>query len=208
MTSLDACASQLRGCLEPDVYELFHRKLTEHALKKDPKFLWCCHVRVVVKQSRDEASSFHFQWQNQMESRIWTFSLTGRLAFVAACFHSCPTTAHCSQVSLLQCCVPRGVLTWMKYCTYLSFLSRTVAVLVNVFCRCYVLQCDSGFINEGNQLKVTCLSCGKSFCAKCKKTVSDGTHTHGGGRLVSSFGYADRWIPSVCVVSGSLSTRI
>ncbi|XP_038160828.1 E3 ubiquitin-protein ligase RNF31 isoform X1 [Cyprinodon tularosa] len=63
---------QLRDCLEPEVYELFHKKLTEHALMKDPKFLWCCH-------------------------------------------------------------------------------------------------CTSGFINDGNQLKVTCPSCRKSFCAQCKK---------------------------------------
>ncbi|XP_077411174.1 E3 ubiquitin-protein ligase RNF31-like [Vanacampus margaritifer] len=63
---------QLRECLEHDIYELFHKKLTEHALKKDPKFLWCCH-------------------------------------------------------------------------------------------------CVSGFINDGDQLKVTCLNCCKSFCAKCKK---------------------------------------
>ncbi|XP_071340705.1 E3 ubiquitin-protein ligase RNF31-like [Trachinotus anak] len=63
---------QLRDCLEPDVYDLFHKKLTEHALMKDPKFLWCCH-------------------------------------------------------------------------------------------------CTSGFINDGDQLKVTCLSCRKSFCAQCKK---------------------------------------
>lgn len=35
---------QLRECLEPEVYELFHKKLTEQALIKDPKFLWCCHV--------------------------------------------------------------------------------------------------------------------------------------------------------------------
>ncbi|KAG2462500.1 RNF31 ligase, partial [Polypterus senegalus] len=34
---------QLRECLNPDVYELFHKKLTERALMKDPKFLWCCH---------------------------------------------------------------------------------------------------------------------------------------------------------------------
>lgn len=33
-------------------------------------------------------------------------------------------------------------------------------------------QCTSGFINEGDQLKVTCLSCHKSFCAQCKKPVS------------------------------------
>uniref|UniRef100_A0A3B4X4C7 E3 ubiquitin-protein ligase RNF31-like n=1 Tax=Seriola lalandi dorsalis TaxID=1841481 RepID=A0A3B4X4C7_SERLL len=63
---------QLRDCLEPEVYDLFHKKLTEHALMKDPKFLWCCH-------------------------------------------------------------------------------------------------CTSGFINDGDQLKVTCLSCRKSFCAQCKK---------------------------------------
>nr|CBN82184.1 RING finger protein 31 [Dicentrarchus labrax] len=63
---------QLRDCLETDVYNLYHKKLTEHALMKDPKFLWCYH-------------------------------------------------------------------------------------------------CTSGFINEGDQLKVTCLSCRKSFCAQCKK---------------------------------------
>ncbi|KAM9337319.1 E3 ubiquitin-protein ligase RNF31-like [Symphorus nematophorus] len=63
---------QLRDCLEVDVYELFHKKLTEHALMKDPKFLWCCH-------------------------------------------------------------------------------------------------CTSGFINDGDQLKVTCPSCHKSFCTQCKK---------------------------------------
>ncbi|XP_044031747.1 E3 ubiquitin-protein ligase RNF31-like [Siniperca chuatsi] len=63
---------QLRVCLELDVYDLFHKKLTEHALMKDPKFLWCCH-------------------------------------------------------------------------------------------------CTSGFINDGDQLKVTCPSCRKSFCAQCKK---------------------------------------
>lgn len=39
-----AWSLQLRDCLEADVYELFHKKLTEHALMKDPKFLWCCHV--------------------------------------------------------------------------------------------------------------------------------------------------------------------
>ncbi|KAG7231308.1 hypothetical protein INR49_012148 [Caranx melampygus] len=63
---------QLRDCLETEVYELFHKKLTEHALMKDPKFLWCCH-------------------------------------------------------------------------------------------------CTFGFINDGDQLKVTCLSCRNSFCAQCKK---------------------------------------
>ncbi|XP_029313367.1 E3 ubiquitin-protein ligase RNF31 isoform X2 [Cottoperca gobio] len=65
---------QLRVCLELDVYNLFHKKLTEHTLMKDPKFLWCCH-------------------------------------------------------------------------------------------------CTSGFINDGDQLKVTCPSCRKSFCAQCKKAL-------------------------------------
>ncbi|XP_037549700.1 E3 ubiquitin-protein ligase RNF31 [Nematolebias whitei] len=63
---------QLRDCLEMDVYDLFHKKLMEHTLMKDPKFLWCYH-------------------------------------------------------------------------------------------------CTNGFINDGNQLKVTCLMCRKSFCAQCKK---------------------------------------
>ncbi|XP_063062600.1 E3 ubiquitin-protein ligase RNF31-like [Engraulis encrasicolus] len=63
---------QLRDCLEKDVYELFHKKLTEHALIQDPKFLWCTH-------------------------------------------------------------------------------------------------CANGFIYDGNQSKVTCQDCRKSFCAQCKK---------------------------------------
>ncbi|XP_072307399.1 E3 ubiquitin-protein ligase RNF31-like [Eucyclogobius newberryi] len=66
---------QLRNCLSTDVYNLFHRKLTEHTLMKDPKFLWCSH-------------------------------------------------------------------------------------------------CTSGFINDVDQLKVTCPACHKSFCCKCKKPVS------------------------------------
>ncbi|KAL1006476.1 hypothetical protein UPYG_G00072840 [Umbra pygmaea] len=34
---------QLRDCLDREVYDLFHKKLMEHALMKDPLFLWCCH---------------------------------------------------------------------------------------------------------------------------------------------------------------------
>ncbi|XP_061445093.1 E3 ubiquitin-protein ligase RNF31 isoform X2 [Rhineura floridana] len=34
---------QLRGCLDPETYELFHKKLTERVLMRDPKFQWCTH---------------------------------------------------------------------------------------------------------------------------------------------------------------------
>lgn len=46
-----ALSFQLQNCLEMDVYELFHNKLVEHALMKDPKFLWCCHVSFSVRFS-------------------------------------------------------------------------------------------------------------------------------------------------------------
>ncbi|XP_058872971.1 LOW QUALITY PROTEIN: E3 ubiquitin-protein ligase RNF31-like [Acipenser ruthenus] len=67
---------QLRECLDDEVYQLFHKKLTEIVLMKDPKFLWCSH-------------------------------------------------------------------------------------------------CSYGFIYEGDQLKVTCVQCRKSFCCKCKKPWED-----------------------------------
>ncbi|XP_060677285.1 E3 ubiquitin-protein ligase RNF31-like isoform X2 [Hemiscyllium ocellatum] len=34
---------QLRDCLDADVYNLFHKKLTERTLMKDPNFKWCTH---------------------------------------------------------------------------------------------------------------------------------------------------------------------
>uniref|UniRef100_A0ACB8EXY9 Uncharacterized protein n=1 Tax=Sphaerodactylus townsendi TaxID=933632 RepID=A0ACB8EXY9_9SAUR len=34
---------QLRGCLDTETYELFHKKLTERVLMRDPKFQWCTH---------------------------------------------------------------------------------------------------------------------------------------------------------------------
>ena len=37
------------------MYDLYHKKLTEHTLMMDPKFLWCCHVRVF---SHVRASAF------------------------------------------------------------------------------------------------------------------------------------------------------
>ncbi|KAE8633425.1 hypothetical protein XENTR_v10001876 [Xenopus tropicalis] len=36
----------LRDTLEVDAYDLFHKKLTERTLMKDPKFLWCTHVGI------------------------------------------------------------------------------------------------------------------------------------------------------------------
>ncbi|XP_065270615.1 E3 ubiquitin-protein ligase RNF31 [Emys orbicularis] len=34
---------QLRECLDPEIYELFSKKLTERELMRDPKFQWCTH---------------------------------------------------------------------------------------------------------------------------------------------------------------------
>ncbi|XP_078501084.1 E3 ubiquitin-protein ligase RNF31 isoform X2 [Lissotriton helveticus] len=48
----------LRDCLDHDVLDLFHKKLTERTLMKDPKFLWCTHC------------SFGFIYEReQMEAR-------------------------------------------------------------------------------------------------------------------------------------------
>ncbi|XP_030193555.1 E3 ubiquitin-protein ligase RNF31 isoform X3 [Gadus morhua] len=64
--------TQLRDCLDPEVFDIYSKKLMEYTIMKDPKFLWCCH-------------------------------------------------------------------------------------------------CSFGFIYEGNQLKIQCTSCHKSFCSQCKK---------------------------------------
>ncbi|XP_022524852.2 E3 ubiquitin-protein ligase RNF31 [Astyanax mexicanus] len=45
---------QLRLNLEPEVYDLFGKKLMEHTLKKDPKFLWCCHCTNGFIYEKDE----------------------------------------------------------------------------------------------------------------------------------------------------------
>ncbi|XP_076018488.1 E3 ubiquitin-protein ligase RNF31 [Genypterus blacodes] len=55
---------QLRECLEPDVYELFHKKLTEQALIKDPKFLWCCHCSYGFIYDGDQLKVTCFQCRN------------------------------------------------------------------------------------------------------------------------------------------------
>uniref|UniRef100_A0A4W6DXU5 Ring finger protein 31 n=1 Tax=Lates calcarifer TaxID=8187 RepID=A0A4W6DXU5_LATCA len=55
---------QLRECLEPEVYELFHKKLTEQALIKDPKFLWCCHCSYGFIYDGDQLKVSCFQCRN------------------------------------------------------------------------------------------------------------------------------------------------
>ncbi|XP_051943683.1 E3 ubiquitin-protein ligase RNF31 isoform X2 [Hippocampus zosterae] len=55
---------QLRECLEADVYELFHKKLTEQALIKDPKFLWCCHCSYGFIYDGDQLKVTCFQCRN------------------------------------------------------------------------------------------------------------------------------------------------
>ncbi|XP_044074303.1 E3 ubiquitin-protein ligase RNF31-like isoform X2 [Siniperca chuatsi] len=55
---------QLRECLEPEVYELFHKKLTEQALIKDPKFLWCCHCSYGFIYDGDQLKVACFQCRN------------------------------------------------------------------------------------------------------------------------------------------------
>nr|XP_020441134.1 E3 ubiquitin-protein ligase RNF31-like [Monopterus albus] len=55
---------QLRECLEPEVYELFHKKLTEQALIKDPKFLWCCHCSYGFIYDGDQLKVTCFQCHN------------------------------------------------------------------------------------------------------------------------------------------------
>uniref|UniRef100_A0A3Q1HHS4 RBR-type E3 ubiquitin transferase n=1 Tax=Anabas testudineus TaxID=64144 RepID=A0A3Q1HHS4_ANATE len=55
---------QLRECLEPEVYELFHKKLTEQALIKDPKFLWCFHCSYGFIYDGDQLKVTCFQCRN------------------------------------------------------------------------------------------------------------------------------------------------
>lgn len=44
----------LRDTLEEDAYDLFHKKLTERTLMKDPKFLWCTHCSFGFIYERDQ----------------------------------------------------------------------------------------------------------------------------------------------------------
>uniref|UniRef100_A0A674DVP8 E3 ubiquitin-protein ligase RNF31-like n=1 Tax=Salmo trutta TaxID=8032 RepID=A0A674DVP8_SALTR len=55
---------QLRECLEPEVYDLFHKKLTEQALIKDPKFLWCSHCSYGFIYDGDQLKVTCFQCRN------------------------------------------------------------------------------------------------------------------------------------------------
>ncbi|XP_014389764.1 PREDICTED: E3 ubiquitin-protein ligase RNF31 isoform X1 [Myotis brandtii] len=49
---------QLRESLEPDAYALFHKKLTEAVLMRDPKFLWCaqCSFGFIYEREQLEAT--------------------------------------------------------------------------------------------------------------------------------------------------------
>uniref|UniRef100_A0A8D2CKB0 E3 ubiquitin-protein ligase RNF31 n=1 Tax=Sciurus vulgaris TaxID=55149 RepID=A0A8D2CKB0_SCIVU len=49
---------QLRDSLEPDAYALFHKKLTEGVLMRDPKFLWCaqCSFGFIYEREQLEAT--------------------------------------------------------------------------------------------------------------------------------------------------------
>ncbi|XP_007536387.1 E3 ubiquitin-protein ligase RNF31 isoform X2 [Erinaceus europaeus] len=49
---------QLRESLEPDAYALFHKKLTEAVLMRDPKFLWCaqCSFGFIFEREQLEAT--------------------------------------------------------------------------------------------------------------------------------------------------------
>ncbi|XP_073488864.1 E3 ubiquitin-protein ligase RNF31 [Aquarana catesbeiana] len=44
----------LRDTLDVDAYDLFHKKLTERTLMKDPKFLWCTHCSFGFIYERDQ----------------------------------------------------------------------------------------------------------------------------------------------------------
>ncbi|XP_018425140.1 PREDICTED: E3 ubiquitin-protein ligase RNF31 [Nanorana parkeri] len=44
----------LRDTLDVDAYNLFHKKLTERTLMKDPKFLWCTHCSFGFIYERDQ----------------------------------------------------------------------------------------------------------------------------------------------------------
>ncbi|EDL36276.1 E3 ubiquitin-protein ligase RNF31 [Mus musculus] len=49
---------QLRESLDPDAYALFHKKLTEAVLMRDPKFLWCaqCSFGFIYEREQLEAT--------------------------------------------------------------------------------------------------------------------------------------------------------
>ncbi|KAK7801465.1 hypothetical protein U0070_006628 [Myodes glareolus] len=49
---------QLRESLDPDAYALFHKKLTEGVLMRDPKFLWCaqCSFGFIYEREQLEAT--------------------------------------------------------------------------------------------------------------------------------------------------------
>lgn len=134
---------QLRECLESEVYELFHKKLTEQALIKDPKFLWCCHVSVTSPVCNQFSKADVYIMIIGFNQRITAYPCSPLLLFPLLLF-----SPLCSSHILLY---------------FLLFL---------LFPLLPSPQCSYGFIYDGDQLKVTCFQCCNSFCAQCKKPVS------------------------------------
>uniref|UniRef100_A0A3Q0SMN5 Uncharacterized protein n=1 Tax=Amphilophus citrinellus TaxID=61819 RepID=A0A3Q0SMN5_AMPCI len=115
---------QLRDCLEPEVYDLFHKKLTEHALMKDPKFLWCCHVSsskrsllVPLLKHLAHYSSLWSQWEPQHQDvsceqfQLWKRENDPEYQKQGLAYRTCPhcrfqyalTKGGCMHFSCSQC---------------------------------------------------------------------------------------------------------
>ncbi|XP_062994591.1 E3 ubiquitin-protein ligase RNF31 isoform X2 [Elgaria multicarinata webbii] len=78
---------QLRGCLDTETYELFHKKLTERELMRDPKFRWCTHCSFGFIYEREQLEakcphclkSFCVQCKRQWEPQHQGLSCEGFL---------------------------------------------------------------------------------------------------------------------------------
>lgn len=78
-STTSASCPQLRESLDPDAYALFHKKLTEGVLMRDPKFLWCAQVSSLAKGT-------------DRRGRVWYPSGLEQLLFF--CAHSVPLASY------------------------------------------------------------------------------------------------------------------
>ncbi|KAJ8395965.1 hypothetical protein AAFF_G00026730 [Aldrovandia affinis] len=104
---------QLRDCLDPEVYDLFHKKLTEQALIKDPKFLWCSHCSYGFIYDGDQLKVTCFQCRNSFCAQC---KKPCRYQFCSGCnnpFHTTCTVAQCS-VTGLHAHHPRDCLFYLR----------------------------------------------------------------------------------------------